>query len=79
MILIVVKMPIRADWLAGIKRRGARGLVRNGGVGTELSAGPPAVIGVHAQRHKKSRRTCCARLLTHSLYHLKAPRRTVAS
>jgi hypothetical protein len=24
----------------------------------------PAVIGLHAQRHKKSRRTCCARLLT---------------
>jgi hypothetical protein len=35
----------------------------------------PAVIGLHAQRHKKSRRTCCARLLTLSLCHLEVRRR----
>ena len=39
----------------------------------------PAVIGVPAQRRKKSRRTCCARLLTLLLYHLEAWRRKVAS
>jgi hypothetical protein len=39
----------------------------------------PAVFSVPAQRHKKSRRTCCARLLTLLLYHLEAPRRYVAS
>jgi hypothetical protein len=30
----------------------------------------PAVFSVHGQRHKKSRRTNCARLLTLLLYHL---------